>query len=133
MLNINPRDAVPIWKQIESEIRRLVATGTLTAGDSVPSVRELAQELRVNPATVSKAFQRLTDEGLLEVHRGEGTFVSDKPPPVKKSERREALAAEAIKYASLAATIGASEAEALEEIRAAFEVMIGDSGSRRNP
>ena len=78
-LAIDPTDAVPIWKQIEDGVRRLVVAGVLAPGAAVPSVRELARELRVNPATVSKAYQRLTDAGVLEVRRGEGTFVADRP------------------------------------------------------
>lgn len=131
MLHINPTDAVPIWKQIEDEIRRLIATRRLAEGSVVPSVRELAQDLRVNPATVTKAYQRLADEGVLTVKRGEGTFVSGAPPSVRKPERREALAAAAIRYASLAATIGASAEEAKDEIRKAFE-QVGDLTKRRS-
>ncbi|HEY0787917.1 MAG TPA: GntR family transcriptional regulator, partial [Thermoanaerobaculia bacterium] len=74
MLQINPTDSVPIWKQIEEEVRRLVALGAFKPGTAVPSVRELAQRLRINPATVAKAYQRLTDAGVLAVRRGEGTF-----------------------------------------------------------
>ena len=71
---------MPVWKQIEDGVRRLVAMGALRAGGPVPSVRELARDLRVNPMTVSKAYQRLSEAGLLEVRRGEGTFVSPGAP-----------------------------------------------------
>ena len=130
MLNINPRDAVPIWKQIEDEIRRLVAIGSLTPGNAIPSVRELAQDLRVNPATIQKAYQRLCDEGLLAVKRGEGTFVTEKPPGLRRTERRETLSVAALRYASLAATLGASYDEAIGEIDAAFD-QIGHKPPRR--
>ena len=63
MLSVDPRDARPIWRQIEDGMRRLVASGALPVGTAVPSVRELARELRINPATVSKAYQRLTADG----------------------------------------------------------------------
>lgn len=128
MININPRDAVPIWKQIEQEIRRLVAIGRLGSGEAVPSVRELSRELRVNPATVQKAYQRLCDEGLLAVRRGEGTFVEGEPKRMNGEHRREELREAAVRYASLAATIGATSTEAerivLQEIE---RVMEGDS------
>lgn len=127
MLNINTTDAVPIWKQIEDEIRRLVAAGRLEAGGYVPSVRDLAKELRVNPATVAKAYQRLTDAGVLAVKRGEGTFVAEVPAHLRKTERKEALASAATKFASLAMTIGASEQEAVSEIEAAFRRLNGSS------
>src|SRR5687768_5038559 len=115
MLNINPTDAVPIWKQIEDEIRRLVAVGALASGGPVPSVRDMAKDLRVNPATVAKAYQRLTDAGLLAVKRGEGTFVAETPTPIRRAERRDALAAAALRYASLASTMGAGAEEAIRE------------------
>ena len=129
MLNINTTDAVPIWKQIEDEVRRLIAVGRLEPGGSIPSVRDMAKELRVNPATVARAYQRLTDAGILMVRRGEGTFVSESPTPLRKSERRETLAAAAIKYVSLAITTGASLDEAIEEVRSAFAQLNG--GDRR--
>ena len=72
LLDIDPAAAAPIWRQIEDGMRRLVASGALPVGTAVPSVRELARELRVNPATVSKAYQRLTADGALEVRRGRG-------------------------------------------------------------
>lgn len=127
MLNINPTDAVPIWKQIEDEIRRLVAAGRLEAGGAVPSVREMARELRVNPATVAKAYQHLTDGGVLTVKRGEGTFVADVPAQLRKTERRDVLEPAAMKFASLAVTIGASKEEAINAVEAAFRRLNGSS------
>lgn len=128
MITINPRDAVPIWKQIEQEIRRLVAIGRLTPGEAVPSVREVSKDLRVNPATVQKAYQRLCDEGLLAVRRGEGTFVEGEPRRLDGEHRREELREAAVRYASLAATIGATKAEADRIVLREIErVMDGDS------
>src|SRR5207249_1353675 len=74
MLRIDPRDALPIWKQIEDGLRRMVGTGGLRPGRPVPSVRDLARELRVNPMTVSKAYQRLAEAGVLVVRRGGVSF-----------------------------------------------------------
>ncbi len=102
-------------------MRRLVASGQLRPGLSVPSVRDLARDLRVNPATVSKAYQRLTDAGLLEVRRGEGTFVAEAPPAMRKTERREALREGAERYASLGVTLGATREDAAEELDRAWE------------
>ena len=86
-LRIDPSDATPIWSQIEEGLRRLVASGALAPRAVVPSVRDLAKELRVNPATVAKAFQRLTDAGVLTVRRGDGTYVADAPPAMSRTER----------------------------------------------
>lgn len=128
-LRVDPAEAAPLWSQIEDGVRRLVASGGLTAGAALPSVRDLARDLRVNPATVSKAYQRLTDAGVLEVRRGDGTYVSTTAPSVSRGERSRALREAALRYASVAATFGASRDESLDELRAAWnELMRGKKG-----
>ena len=116
-LRIDPRDAVPIWKQIEDGIRRVIAKGGLLPGAAVPSVRSLAGELLVNPATVAKAYQRLADAGVLVVQRGEGTFVADAPPAITRGERAGLLREAAHRYAGLVVTMGVPAAEAIDEVR----------------
>ena len=120
MLNINPSDATPIWKQIDDEVRRLVAAGSLPAGEVVPSVRDLAKQLRINPATVAKAYQNLVDAGILMMKRGEGTFVSESLPSLTKSEKVRMLREGATKYAAAAITAGADHEQAQAELEAAF-------------
>lgn len=87
---LDPRSSTPIWSQIEQQLQLLIGRGALRPGDAVPSVRELARDLVVNPATVSKAYQRLSDLGVLEVRRGQGTFVATAPA----AEQQERVAAE---------------------------------------
>ena len=124
-LNVDPSDATPIWSQIEEGIRRLVASGAWKPGAPVPSVRELASELRINPATVAKGYQRLADDGILTVRRGDGTYVADAPPAMSKSERARILREGATRYASLTATLGVGEDEAADALRAAFKKQKG--------
>jgi len=132
MISVNPSEAIPIWKQIEDEIRRLIALGVLEENDTVPSVRELARQLRVNPATVSKAYQQLMAQGILTVRRGEGTFVSSSIPQLRRQERRQLLNNAARRYTGLAVTIGSPEDEALGEIERAWdEINHEDRGSSR--
>lgn len=119
-LHVDPRDAVPIWKQIEEGMRRLVASGALKPDAPVPSVRDLARDLQVNPATVVRAYQHLVEAGLFVVKRGEGTFVSGSIPAVPKAERGRALAEGALRYASTAVTVGASRDEAIRALDAAL-------------
>jgi GntR family transcriptional regulator len=87
LVNLDPQDARPLYLQIMDEVRRAIVVGTLRAEDSLPSVRELASELVVNPRTVSQAYQELEREGVIYVRRGQGTFVS---PTVRRGagERR---------------------------------------------
>ena len=120
MFTIDPRDPMPVWKQIEDGIRRLVATGALRAGGPVPSVRELARDLRVNPMTVSKAYQRLSDAGLLDARRGEGTFVASRAPQMTRAEKASELESAADRFATVAVTLGASVAEATRAVSAAW-------------
>jgi GntR family transcriptional regulator len=119
-LHIDPRDARPIWRQIEEGVQHLVARGALPSGSAVPSVRDLARDLQVNPATVFKAYQRLTDAGVLTVRRGEGTFVAEAPPPVSDNRRTDRLKEEAGRYASVAVTLGASREEAMAVLEGAW-------------
>lgn len=119
-LRIDPTDPRPIWRQIEENVRHLVATGFMAAGSAAPSVRDLARDLQVNPATVSKAYQRLTDAGVLTVKRGEGTFVSASPPVLTNGKRTELLQEGALRYASLAKVLGADREQALESVDSAW-------------
>ncbi len=130
-IQVLPADPRPIWSQIEEGLRRLLASGSLAPGDTVPSVRELATELRVNPATVSKAYQRLVGAGLMEVRRGDGTYVSAAPPAVRKSEQTRVIRQAAMNFASVAITHGADLDTAREALDLAFdELSNSDGGSR---
>ena len=120
MFRIDPRDAVPIWKQIEDGVRRMVAAGALRPPGPLPSVRELARELQVNPMTVSKAYQRLTEDGVLEVRRGEGTFVAAGALRASRSDRLKELREAALRYAALAATLGVTCDDATRAMEAAW-------------
>lgn len=131
MFDINPSDAAPIWRQIEEGMRRMISIGTLGPGDAVPSVRELAQQLQVNPNTVARAYQRLTDQGVFAVRRGEGTFVADAPVQLKKAKRIETLRDAATRYAGTALSVGADIAEASTELTTAFDRLLRDH--RRRP
>jgi GntR family transcriptional regulator len=120
LLDIDPAAAAPIWRQIEDGMRRLVASGALPAGTAVPSVRELARELRINPATVSKAYQLLVADGALEVRRGEGTFVAERTPAILAEERRRLLADRAERFVEAARSLGVSENDAMAALLAAW-------------
>ena len=120
-LRVDPAAPTPLWSQIEDGIRRLVASGALAPGAVVPSVRDLARDLRVNPATVARAYQRLTEAGVLSVKRGDGTYVADEPAQLKKSERQELLRDAATRYASAAISAGVELDEAAAELDAAWQ------------
>lgn len=121
VIEIDPSSATPIWAQIESAVRDLVAARRLAPGDAVPSVRELARRLAINPATAAKAYQHLVAAGVLLVRRGEGTFVADGVPGLEPAERRQRLRGSARELAVLATTLGAARAEAHECLEESFD------------
>jgi GntR family transcriptional regulator len=101
LVTLDPRDARPLYLQIMDEVRRGLVTGSLRPEDPLPSVRELAAELVVNPRTVSQAYRELEREGVVYVRRGQGTFVS--PGAHAHDAERRALARGVAKRALLEA------------------------------
>ncbi len=77
MIKIDPRSSTPIYEQIELGIKELIMKGALKQGEKLPSVRELASMLTINPNTISKAYGELEREGIIETLRGKGTFISE--------------------------------------------------------
>ena len=130
-IQIDPTLPTPIWSQIEEGLRRLLASGSLGPGDTVPSVRELATELRINPATVSKAYQRLVGAGLMEVRRGDGTYVSAAPPAMRKSEQTRVIRQAAMNFASVAITNGAERDAAHGALDRAWDELSNEEGGNR--
>ena len=70
-------DNAPIYRQLKSQVVGMVLEGALKAGDALPSVRQVSADFRLNPITVSRAYQELVDEGLIEKRRGMGMYVVD--------------------------------------------------------
>ncbi len=88
MLNsIDPKSAVPIYLQVILQIKRQVATGVLAPGDQLPSVREVASQLLINPNTAARAYRDLERDGLIETRRGHGAFVAAGAAVMTQSER----------------------------------------------
>lgn len=88
-LTIDPRDPVPIYAQLEREIRIGIATGSIKPGDQLPTVRQLAVDLRVNANTVARVYLGLEREGVLVTKRGVGTFVAEEVPPKAQAPHRD--------------------------------------------
>jgi GntR family transcriptional regulator len=84
---IDPRSPTPLYAQISTRLRVAIAAGELQPGESLPSVRHLASQLRINPATVVQAYRALETEGLVATRQGAGTFVLDVPADRRTIER----------------------------------------------
>ena len=91
LFSIVPGSTEPIYRQVIEQVRRMVAAGVLVPGDTLPSVREVAQALAVNPMTVSKAYNMLETEGVLARQRGLGMQVAARRGVGSRSEREKLL------------------------------------------
>jgi GntR family transcriptional regulator len=90
-ITVDVKSGVPFYRQIIDQVKSAIATRTLAAGDRLPTVRQLAVDLSVNPNTVSRAYTELELTGLVETHMGTGTFVGQKRVEQSEIERRRIL------------------------------------------
>ncbi len=88
---VDPGSSEPLFQQIVNRVKQAVALGRLRPGDRLPSVRELARELVINPNTIARAFRELEGEGVTLSRRGSGTFVAERKVVLKADERRRRL------------------------------------------
>ena len=89
MFAVDPTDPTPLYAQLERGIRAAIAAGRLKVGDRLPTVRQLAVDLRINANTVAKVYAELERAGVLATQRGIGTFVRDTPTPAGPTTRRD--------------------------------------------
>jgi GntR family transcriptional regulator len=91
LLQINFKSGLPIYLQIVEQIKAAAASGALQAGEALPSIRPLAEELRVNRNTVAKAYSELESRGIIETLPGRGCFVKENHSALRKDARRKLL------------------------------------------
>ena len=91
ILQINFKSGKPVYLQVVDQIKAAAATGTLQSGESLPSIRPLAEELRINRNTIAKAYAELENQGVIETVPGKGCFVLPNNSPLKKEVRRKLL------------------------------------------
>lgn len=115
---LDPKSGVPIYRQIQDQIRYGIASGLLQAGEQLPTVRALAVELSVNPNTVIKAYSELEREGILTTEQGSGTFVAPQPPvALTETQRRAKLESLCSEFLAQAARYGFSPGEVTAAIQ----------------
>jgi GntR family transcriptional regulator len=115
---LDTKSGVPIYRQIQDQIRYGIAAGLLTPGEQLPTVRALAVELSVNPNTVIKAYTELERKGIVTTEQGSGTFVAPSPAlVVPEPERQAKLATLVAEFLGQAARYGFSSEEVLKAIQ----------------
>jgi GntR family transcriptional regulator len=108
---------MPVYRQIIDQVRGGVASGLLTAGDQLPTVRQLAVDLAINPNTVVRAYRELEFGGLIETQQGTGTFISAQKMKRADAERERQLAQIVADCVSRAGAAGFTVDELIEELR----------------
>jgi GntR family transcriptional regulator len=108
---------VPVYRQLIDQVRAGIASGTLSPGDQLPTVRQLAVDLAINPNTVMRAYRELELGGLLETHQGTGTFISDSKPEKQSAERERQLVQMAAEFAARAGAAGFTLEDLMERLR----------------
>ena len=118
LLQVDQRDATPIYSQIERGLRAAIAAGRLKLGDQLPTVRQLAVELSVNANTVARVYADLERQGVLETRRGVGSFISASPVKARPpSEHQRRLKAFATRVLADADASGFSSDELISQLR----------------
>jgi GntR family transcriptional regulator len=122
LLSVSPTSGVPLYRQMMDQFLALMATGKVAAGEFLPSVRQVAQELQVNPMTVSKAYSLLEREGAVELVRGQGMRVL--PPPTSNGrlkQRQESILPLLQQVATTAYQLALSREQVLELLNPLLE------------
>ncbi len=124
-IQIDLRSDLPIYLQIIEQIKHQIAEGTLGPGDQLPTVRALAQELRVNFNTVARSYRLLDEAGVISTQRGRGTYILEKlPPELDQRLRREAHSVLARRYIREAVRLGFSSDEMMQNLQDQLKIHI---------
>ena len=111
------RSGVPVYRQLIDQVRAGIASGALTAGDQLPTVRQLAVDLAINPNTVLRAYRELELGELLETQQGTGTFITQKKPHRDDVERERQLSQLVGEFLARAGAAGFTIEELLQQLR----------------
>jgi DNA-binding transcriptional regulator YhcF (GntR family) len=122
-LQINFKSGMPVYLQVVDQIKAAAASGVLKAGDPLPCIRPLAEELRVNRNTIAKAYSELENLGVIETQQGRGCFLKGNNSPLKKDVRRKMLIEEIDQAIVQAHHLQVGREEFLELVQERFDVL----------
>lgn len=122
-LRLNHQSGEPIYRQIVEQVKFKVASGQLKAGDLLPSIREMAKELKINPRTVVKAYEVLQAENLVVRRQGQGVFIAESQTALPVKVRKKAIADLVSRLLAEASRMGASGEEVQAILKEVWEGM----------
>src|SRR6266566_4823056 len=123
LLQINFKSGKPVYLQVVDQIKAAAASGALHTGEPLPSIRPLAEELRLNRNTIAKAYTELESQGVIETIPGKGCFLKPNNSPLKKDVRRKLLIEEIDQAIVMAHHLQVSQAEFVELTRERLDAM----------
>lgn len=130
MFQVSFKAGKPVYLQLVDQVKAAAASGALRQGESLPSVRVLAEELRVNRNTVAKAYAQLESEGIIETQAGRGCFVRLTSSPLRKDARRRLLAGSIDEVIVQAHHLQIARAELLDLVRERFDALAARQAGR---
>ena len=132
ILQVNFKSGKPVYLQVVDQIKSAAASGALQAGEPLPSIRPLAEELRVNRNTIAKAYGELESQGVIETLPGKGCFLKENNSPLKKDVRRKLLIEEIDQAIVQSHHLQVPRGEFIELVRERFDTLEEKQRAREN-
>ena len=117
VFRLDPRSGVPVYRQLIDQVQAGIASGNLASGDQIPTVRQVAVDLEINPNTVLRAYRELEIRGVLDTQQGTGTFISERKAPQDQAEHRRQLEQLVSDFVARAGAGGFTVQELFESLR----------------
>jgi GntR family transcriptional regulator len=114
---VDEASGVPVYRQLIDQVQGGLASGSLKAGDQLPTVRQVAVDLTINPNTVLRAYRELEIRGVLDTQQGTGTFISDRKPAMNNGERERQLGQLVSDFTARAGAGGFTVEQLIEALR----------------
>ena len=132
LFQLDFKSGKPVYLQLVDQVRLAAASGALRPGEPLPSIRPLAEELRVNRNTIAKAYAELESQGVIETLPGKGCFLKENNSPLKKDVRRKLLIAEIDQAIVQAHHLQVPRGEFIELVRERFDTLEEKQRAREN-
>jgi GntR family transcriptional regulator len=124
---LDAHSGVPVYRQLIDQVLGAVATSALRTGDQLPTVRQVAVDLAINPNTVMRAYREMEIRGILDTQQGAGTFIAEQPAPAPKEERERQLVQLTDEFVARGGLLGFTLGDLQQRLRAMEE----EAGTRR--